>query len=119
MIEQIVSCKSHFEPLVQIADLYAGLSVYSRESFNCYQQWQLMNDNQQRLFSVNGTQSISLSTSDKERCIVLTEFNNICKRCKLGVSLETNKGLKTFNPKYPINFWWYKLPTDKEKGRHK
>ncbi|MGQ9513002.1 DUF3800 domain-containing protein [Thermodesulfitimonas sp.] len=35
-IEQIMPAKSEQEPLVQIADLFAGLAVYSRSSFERY-----------------------------------------------------------------------------------
>ncbi len=62
---------------------------------------------------------IKLSKSDQERCCVLYEFNNKCKNKKLGVSLKINRGLKTFDAKNPINFWWYEPQHEADKAPRK
>jgi YD repeat-containing protein len=114
-IEQIMPCKSDQEPLIQLADLFAGLAAYSRSSYDCYEQWQRTSDKQMRLFLPEES-SVQLSRSDRERCRVLNEFDSLCKSFKLGVSLKMNRGLRTFDPKRPINFWWYEPQHEADKA---
>jgi hypothetical protein len=114
-IEQIMPCKSNQEPLIQLADLFVGLAAYSRSSYDCYEQWQRTSDTQMSLFPPEAS-SVQLSGSDRERCRVLDEFDSLCKSFKLGVSLKTNHGLRTFNPKKPINFWWYEPQHEADKA---
>lgn len=115
-IEQITPCKSHEEPLVQIADLFVGLGVYSRISYGQYEHWSQDNRGQLALFTNVISTAAKLSRSDRERCCVLDEFDAMCKRQKLGVSLKTNRGLKTFDPANPINFWWYESKHEGDKA---
>ena len=110
-IDEIKPLKSCDQPLIQLADLFAGLVAYSRNNYFQYEQWICNGTYQQTLSeSFSGCKSsklIKLSGSDKERCKLLDYFNKKCKRKKLGVSIKTNRGLKTIDPKNPINFWWY------------
>lgn len=115
-IEIVFPCKSHEEPLIQLADLFVGLAVYSRSSYNRFESWELSNKKEELLFFIEQEQPIELSKSDKERCCVLSEFNKKCKNKKLCVSLKTNKGLKTFDTKRPINFWWYEPQHEADKA---
>lgn len=108
------SCNSHHEPMVQLADLCAGLAVYSWDSFDKYKQWQEDNSLQQSLFK--STPSYKISNSDKERCPVLHEFHQTCKKRKLQVSLNSSRGLKTHKPANPINFWLYTPQHDGDKA---
>jgi hypothetical protein len=114
-IEQITPCQSHEEPLVQMADLFVGLAVYSRSSYNRYEQWQ-RNCSQQQMLFADEMPSVRLSRSDRERCCVLAELDAVCKRQKLGVSLKTNRGLKTFNPANPVNFWPYEAQHEEDRA---
>jgi hypothetical protein len=101
-IHEIQPAKSNQEPLVQLADLFAGLGSYSRACYGRYQSWQ------------KSPLAAELSHTDRERCRVITELDQRCKRRRLGVSLKTHHGLRTLNPQKPINFWWYvpQHPTD-------
>jgi hypothetical protein len=94
-IHEIQPAKSNQEPLVQLADLFAGLGSYSRACYGRYQSWQ------------KSAETPELSHSDRERCRIIAELDQRCKRRRLGVSLKTHHGLRTLNPKKPINFWWY------------
>lgn len=94
-IHEIQPAKSNQEPLVQLADLFAGLGSYSRACYGRYQSWQ------------KSPLAAELSHTDRERCRVITELDQRCKRRRLGVSLKTHHGLRTLNPQKPINFWWY------------
>ncbi|MCX6674325.1 MAG: DUF3800 domain-containing protein [Methanothrix sp.] len=106
-ISRIEPKDSKEEPFIQLADLFAGLAAYSYLHYDYYDQWKHSNTRQAKLFETGTCSQIKLSGADKERCRVLDYFNNICKKYKLGVSLKSNKGLKTPDPKNPINFWFY------------
>lgn len=107
-IEEIRPVKSHNKPLIQLADLFVGLGIFSREHYERFAFWEKGKSPQLRLrMFEDQSEAIKTSRADKERFTVLAEFNKLCKEKRLGVSLKTNKGLKTFNPENPINFWWY------------
>ncbi len=106
-IEEIVPSKSHLEPLIQVADLLAGLGSYSYDKFRTYIEWKRQNSRQSELLLQANNLPLKLSCADRERCRVLDEFDAACKFRKLGVSLSTHRGLQTPNPKNPINFWLY------------
>jgi hypothetical protein len=106
-IEDITPCESPLEPMIQVADLLAGLGAYSYEKFAAYCEWKRQNAAQNQLFALRDGSPANLSCSDRERCRVLAEFDSACKSRRLGVSLETYQGLRTFDPKNPINFWLY------------
>jgi hypothetical protein len=107
------------EPFIQLADLFAGLAVYSHSRYDYYDQWKNANTCQTKLFEMGSSSPIKLSTADKERCRVLGYFDSICKRNKLGVSLKSNKGLTTPRPTNPINFWMYIPQHDADKAPEK
>jgi hypothetical protein len=94
-IQRITPCHSHLEPLIQLADLFAGLGSYSRACFDRFQTWQKTPD------------AVQLSHTDRERCHILAQLDQRCKQRRLGVSLQSHRGLRTLNPKKPLNFWWY------------
>ena len=107
-IKELTPCKSHLEPLIQVADLFAGLGAYSYNGFSAYCEWQRQNSAQSVMFTQSSKPVLVLSGTDRERCYVLDYFDRACTCRALGVSLESNRGLRTFNPKrYPINFWLY------------
>lgn len=104
-IEEIQEADSKGNPLCQVADLLAGMSVFSRQRFTAYRCWKDQQRRQLRLFPDDT--AVSLSNSDEERCRVLEYLNASCKEHKLGVSLKTRQGLWTPDPTNPINFWFY------------
>lgn len=104
-IVQIAPLASQASPFVQLADLFAGLAVFSRAAYADYDRWQAAFGAQQHLWPPEA--SGSLSNSARERCLVLRHLDERCKAHKLGVSLKTRKGLWTRQPRNPVNFWWY------------
>lgn len=112
VIESFEEKQSHEEVLIQIPDLFSGLSVFSRANYCKYQIWK--SQNTPSLFSFNEEEK--LSNREKYRCKLLNFFNNKCKQLKLGVSLDTNKCLNTFNPKSPLSFWHYEPQGDYDKA---
>lgn len=106
-IEELRSTKSCEEPLVQTADIFAGLAAFSYEKYDAYDRWSKENTPQGLLYTTSDQAPAKISGVDKERFRVLEEFNRMCKRTKLGVSLQTCRSLWTPNPKNPLNFWLY------------
>jgi len=114
-IVEICEVRSSNNVLIQVADLFAGMGVYSRSNYEKYEEWLFQATRQRRLFPTD----ITLSRSDKARCEVLNYFYESCKKNKLGVSLKSQQGLWTPDPKNPINFWLYvpQHPEDKAPTR--
>lgn len=105
---RIVPSASHREPLIQVADLFAGLAVFSRAGYDTYEQWLCLTPEEQRppldkpLANLPGF----LSASDRQRCLLLDDFYTRCKVRLPGISLRTNRGLRTYHPDRAITFRW-------------
>lgn len=119
-LEEIMPVSSRDHPLLQLADLFAGMAVFSRDKFQEYQKWFPTAGAQFPLF-IDDEDTSDLTRSMKERFHVLREFDSLCKERRLGVSLKSKKGLWTPDPKNPLNFWFYKPqhPEDKAPRRGK
>jgi hypothetical protein len=119
-LEEIRPVSSQQHRLLQLADLFAGMAVFSRNQFDAYQAWLAANSKQARLFE-EPEESAEPSRSSRERFLVLRYFDECCKQRKLRVSLKTKRGLWTPRPEKPLNFWMYepqhledKAPTKKQ-----
>jgi hypothetical protein len=104
---------SHNEPCCQLADLFAGLSVFSLIHYEKYNKWLSQNHS---TLSFWEDESIDLTNSEYYRFDLLSMFDNGCKKRKLGVSLKNKKCLFTHNPVNPINFWHYKPQHENDKA---
>lgn len=96
--------QSHQEPCCQIADLFAGISIFSRVHYDLYEQWLESTEPNLPLFP---QERPNITNSQEERFTVLKYLDQGCKNRRLGVSLKTNRYLQTPHPKNPINFWHY------------
>jgi hypothetical protein len=104
--ETIVPKESHLEPLIQVADLFAGMATFCREEGTNCLNW--MNKAQlcfEDMLEAPGIDEASRAKQSKYD--VIARFDHACKRHKLGVSLRENKYLTTFDRRNPINFWNY------------
>lgn len=123
LIQSISPASSASKPLLQLADLFAGLSVFSRTHYDTFETWRKRQEGQISFFASDGdkelTRNQEMSRSMRERCHVLQHFDRLCKSKELGVSLRTRKGLWTPDPENPINFWPYEPqhPMDKAPTR--
>lgn len=117
-IEEIQAVASGNHPLLQLADLFAGLAVFSREKYGMYREWKDRNSGQAKLFD-DGNGTDAPSRSSQERFQVLAKLSDLSKKHRLDVSLEIKQGLWTPNPKKPLNFWMYEPqhPLDKAPQR--
>jgi len=116
-IEKIKEVSSCDAPICQIADLFAGAGAFSHTSFDRYKHW-CRKDVGQMTLACNHELSgddYDLSGGETEKCLVLDYLNKRCKKSKLRVGLESSRGLKTYDPRFPINFWVYQPqhPEDK------
>jgi len=119
-IYKINPLSSACNPWLQIADLFAGLAVFSREQYSTYSQWLKEQEKQKGQFSLfDFEENNKISRSSQERCYVLYHFHKLCKDRKLGVSLRTCEGLLTFCNWKPINFWLYRPQHLKDKAPKK
>jgi len=100
---------SSCEPLIQLADLFAGMARFSREEGEQCVQWLNSWGNRAQLrFSEllnKGYSESDTTRTNRARFELIGKFDKLCKRYKMRVSLRTNKCLWTFDPTYPINFW--------------
>ncbi len=106
-ITNIAPRPSHEEPLIQLADLFTGLGVYSRSAYDTYEQWLCLPAEERALPASEDTPPLHISGADRQRCLVLDDFFTQCKLRMLGVSLRTNRGLRTYDPARPITFRWH------------
>ncbi|MCX7866310.1 DUF3800 domain-containing protein [Limisphaera sp. VF-2] len=113
-IEEIRPVSSKEYPLLQLADLFAGLPAFSRGKYEKYELWLESQSLQMNWFN-DSQQPQKLSPSERQHFEVLKMFDQECKKRKLGVSLKSGRGLWTPNPENPINFWIYEPqhPEDK------
>jgi hypothetical protein len=95
-IEGVAPARSEAEPLIQVADLFVGLSAYSRAAYDTYERW----------LAASSDTRLVLSASDRYRCQLLDDFFTLCKLRDLHVSLRTNRGLRTYDASPPLCFWW-------------
>ena len=93
------------EPCCQIADMFAGLAVFSKKSYFKYKGWCSNNDPQLCLFEPD--EKPSFTNKENERFKILNICVLKCKSKRLGVSINSKECLCTFNPNKPINFWHY------------
>jgi hypothetical protein len=109
-IDTFTEVESHEHPCIQIADLFAGLSVFSINKYDRYKNW--WNYHYCTISLFEKVEEEEYSNSEINRFKVLNSFNTGCKKRTLGVSLDSFKRLCTLNPDNPINFWLYKPQHD-------
>ncbi len=93
---------SHDEPLVQLADLFAGFAVFSRARYADYAKWARLSI--QPAFFESDQEA---SRSDLVRFPLLQGLRRRAHERRLGVSLESRGGLWTARPEGPFSFWCY------------
>ncbi|KHE91793.1 MAG: hypothetical protein K8F52_08055 [Candidatus Scalindua rubra] len=102
-IDKFREIDSLYFPCCHVSDLFAGISVYSKNNFDKYSQWKA-----NQLPSLFKQEIPQLTNREEFRFEVMDNLNIQCKKRKLGVSLERRKCFSTPNPINPINFWYYK-----------
>ncbi|MGB2876429.1 MAG: DUF3800 domain-containing protein, partial [Dehalococcoidales bacterium] len=109
-IEHTLPLKSTEEPLIQLADLLAGMARFTKEEGEHCLSWldTWGNENQPQLPDLLCEADSSEPIRAKQnRFSLIGEFNALCKRYGMGVSLRHKKCLWTPKNTNPINFWNY------------
>jgi hypothetical protein len=114
-IIKVDEISSKRETICQVADLFAGLGAYSHSIYHKYFRWFNWQAGQFSL-EVDDNQNYHFSNSECERFLIMKYLDDSCKRYKLHVGLKTTKGFKTYNPRFPINFWIYESQNEADKA---
>ena len=61
---------------------------------------------QLKLFETS-KEKLELSRGDASKFKVLKTLDELCKKYKMGVSINKRAHLYTFSPERPLNFWFY------------
>jgi len=110
MTVAVRQCCSHEEPLVRLADIFAGMARWSREKAPQTVAWveSEAGGEQESLFEMDDVDTNQRqSRADVARTELVATLDRLCKRNTLGVSLRERGYLWTPNPCRPINFWPY------------
>jgi hypothetical protein len=105
-IARIAPQRSHEEPLIQVADLFVGLGVFSRAAYDAYQRWRAFPDEEHNVVVGRFIWPEPQPASLRYRCALLEGFYATCVRRLPGISLRTCGGLHTHAPDAPIQFRW-------------
>lgn len=94
--------ESRAVPVVQLADLFAGIAVFSWKDQIAFGEWCREVDPQQSLLGAVGSQK--RKTIQVNRCEVLRHLLSRAKQASLGVGVSAG-GLRTLPPSRPLSFW--------------
>jgi len=106
-VKQVASIE---EPLIQLADLFAGMARFSSEENVKCAKWAISqtDSKQQHKFKFGLASDDYLIKGTKQcRYQLIGELYHICGKHRLFVSLKTKQHLWTRHPSYPVNFWDY------------
>jgi hypothetical protein len=98
------------EPLVQLADLFAGMARFSHEDSGGCAEWveRSRDGRQGKLILPMARDKGNIIKVKDGRYRLIGGLYSLCGRHKLYVSLRSEKHLKTWRPQNPINFWDYR-----------
>ena len=117
---RIQEVNSKHTPLCQVADLFAGLGAYSYAGFEQYRHWLNTQSGQQQMQFFDNQLEPDLSNRDQARGAIIQCLHHGCKKHHWRVGLTSSRGLKSYDPNQPINFWLYEAQhrLDKAPVRH-
>ena len=97
------------EPLIQLADLFAGLARFSHEENVDCTKWVVGQKNwrQQEMKFYQESKVKNITQTRECRYKLIQELYYLCHQHGFGVSIKTKKHLWTRKPNSPINFWDY------------
>lgn len=110
--QQLVSTK---EPLVQLIDLFTGFARFSFEHGKEYLNWKQWKEQQAKQTLLEMIDEPDVSKNIIDKFDVFEQLITSCQKKKMGVSINTNSYLKTFDYRRHLNFWKYEPqnPNDK------
>lgn len=118
-IIKVVQQKSNDEPLIQLADLYAGLGRFSIENKVHFKKWKIekeRNPNQLQIFDLEKQSNSTDNNIINQRFELINLIAETCKKWNISISINTNGYLKTYDKSLPINFWHYEPQSKYDKA---
>ncbi len=119
-LPRVTQVSSSDQPLVQVADLFAGLATFSWNQSEDHSSWrqvgQKIQAGQQNMFSSLGVGDVSKSAHFKHEVL-----DHLVSLRLSGVAMKTQngEGLRTYGPKNSINFWKYEPKRKSDKAPQK
>lgn len=102
---EVEELSSKGEPLVQLADLFAGIARFSHEDNGGCAEWVARGYGRQGILIPSmGWGGENITRSEECRYRIIGKLYSLCHRHRLYVSLRSGKHLKTLRPQSPINF---------------
>jgi hypothetical protein len=98
----IMPARSEPQPLIQLADVFAGLAVFSRAAYDAYERWLCVRGRDQDVRATTIAEGVY--GSQAYRFVLLDEFYTAGVRRLPGISLQTRRGLYTWRAGAPIQF---------------
>ncbi len=99
-------------PILQLADLFAGLTRLSFEKSEKFCCWYDNETNGSSLFN----EPISLSKSETAKFQVMHHFKKLCDHYSMGLNLSDDKHFKVFNKRCGLWIWFYEPQGDYDKA---
>lgn len=99
---KIMESSTENDPLIQMADIFAGIAKSSFKDYDSYERW--LEPQQQRLFETPQ----KFTNRQKYRFKIYKLIDEWAKENKLKISLKSTRGFISHNPNAPLNFWLYK-----------
>jgi hypothetical protein len=99
---EITPARSEASPLIQLADLFTGLAVFSRAAYDAYEHW--LGFRGRDLDAHLTTTPEGAHGSQTYRFVLLDDFYTTCVRRMTGISLQTRRGLYTWRADAPVQF---------------
>jgi len=109
---EIVQRNSKDYPIIQVADLFAGMAACSWNNHAKLVAAIDRNNGQLTLFESESQPSNSI----QQRCQIISHLDSFCKSHKMRVSFRSKGGLFSYNPSMPINFWKYEPQHELDKA---
>lgn len=109
--ESVQQVKSDKEPLVQIADIFAGMAAYSHNKGDKLVEWLKIDapqtsNNGARQLAFKFLNKTNVSGRELWRNRFIKYVQDKCKSKNYQVSINNKKGLHTFKPASPFNFFY-------------
>ncbi|QJR21983.1 hypothetical protein BREVNS_1233 [Brevinematales bacterium NS] len=119
-VKEVKPQNSQREPLIQIADIFAGFGRFSIQKSAEYTKWRSnsrKNENQDWLFSSDDMLEDPKENKTLNQRFELIDFlSKKCKEKNISVSIKSNDYLKTYDSALQINFWHYEPQGEYDKA---
>ncbi len=113
-VYEITPCTSKQMCLAQVADLFAGLAAFSRETWRDYGDWKATREYATMLLGHPKARTAGI----EEKYGALLHLEQCIARTGLQVQMIPG-GLRTLDPSVSLNFWWYEPKSVHDKAHSK